>query len=78
VFHVGDRAINAQNTGFAGGYTTYDIGARYDVEIGGKPTTFRAYVENVTDEEYWSATGSNLLGVSLPRTARFSMTMRMF
>jgi outer membrane receptor protein involved in Fe transport len=37
----------------------------------------RLYVENVTDEAYWSATGSNLLGVSLPRTLRLSFTTRM-
>ena len=66
VFHVGSRPINAQNTGFAAGYTTYDLGGRYDTEIGGKPSTFRLYVENLTDEAYWSATGSNLLGVGLP------------
>lgn len=78
VFHVGDRPINAQNTGFADGYTTFDLGARYETQLAGKATTFRLYVENVADEKYWSATGSNLLGVSLPRTVRFSFTTRMF
>lgn len=77
VFHVGSRPINAQNTGFAAGYTTYDLGGRYDTEIGGKPSTFRLYVENLTDEAYWSATGSNLLGVSLPRTVKLSFTTRL-
>ena len=77
VFHVGERAINAQNTAFVDGYTTFDIGGRYDTEFSGKPTTLRLYVENVTDEAYWSATGSNLLGVSLPRTLRLSFTTRM-
>lgn len=78
VFHVGDRPINAQNTALVDSYTTFDVGGRYEMEIAGKPTTFRLYVENVSDEEYWSATGSNLLGVSLPRTLRFSFTTRMF
>jgi iron complex outermembrane receptor protein len=77
VFHVGERPINATNTGFADGYTTFDLGARYNVDIGDTPTTFRLYVENVADEAYWSATGSNLLGVSLPRTIRLSVTARM-
>lgn len=77
LFHVGDRPINAQNTGFVDDYTTYDLGARYNMEISGNPTTFRLYVENVTDEKYWAATGSNLLGVSLPRTIRFSVTTEM-
>lgn len=78
VFHVGNRPINAQNTANADGYTTFDLGGRYETEIAGKPTSFRLYVENVADEEYWSATGTNLLGVSLPRTVRFSFTTRMF
>ena len=77
LFHVGDRPINAQNTALVDSYTTFDLGARYNVDIGGKPTTFRLYVENVTDEKYWAATASSLLGVSLPRTAKFSFTTRM-
>lgn len=77
VFHVGERAINVQNTAFVDGYTTFDVGGRYQMEIAGKPTTFRLYVENVADEEYWAATGTNLLGVSLPRTVRFSFTTSM-
>lgn len=77
VFHVGERAINVQNTAFVDGYTTFDLGGRYQMEIAGKPTTFRLYVENVADEEYWAATGTNLLGVSLPRTVRFSFTTSM-
>lgn len=77
LFYVGDRPINAQNTALVDSYTTFDLGARYNVDIGGKPTTFRLYVENVSDEKYWAATASSLLGVNLPRTAKFSFTTRM-
>lgn len=78
VFHVGNRPINAQNHAFVDSYTTYDVGGRYSTEIAGRPTTFRLYAENVTDERYWAATASSLLGVSLPRTIKFSLTTRFF
>jgi iron complex outermembrane receptor protein len=76
VFHVGDRPINQANIAFADGYTTYDVGARYETQISGRSTTFRLYADNVTDERYWAATASSLLNANLPPTVKFSVTTR--
>lgn len=73
-FHVGSRAINATNTFFVDGYTTYSAGIRYTTPIYSKPVTFRLNAENLTDEKYWESTGSSLLGQGLPMYAKFSVT----
>jgi len=75
-FHVGDRAINQANIAIVGGYTTYDVGARYTTELWGNSTTFRLYAENVTQKRYWAATASSLLNPNLPATIRLSVTTR--
>ncbi|HYE52866.1 MAG TPA: TonB-dependent siderophore receptor [Azospirillaceae bacterium] len=75
-FHVGRRAVNNLNQGFVGGYTTYDLGVRYGFEVAGTRMTARLAVENVTDRRYWNSAGNNLLGVSLPRTAKAAVTAR--
>lgn len=77
VFYVGNRAINAQNTAIIGGYSTWDVGARYTREFGGRAATFRLYMDNVTNKRYWAATGSSLLNPNLPRTIKASVTFRL-
>ncbi|HYC02082.1 MAG TPA: TonB-dependent siderophore receptor [Azospirillaceae bacterium] len=74
VFHVGERAVNNFNQAFVNGYTTFDLGARYGFEAYGTPLTARLAVENVTDRTYWNSAGNGLLGVSMPRTAKFSLS----
>lgn len=76
LYHVASRAVNQTNTAFVGGFTTFDAGARYNVDLRGVPTTFRLSVENVFDKHYWASTGSSLLAANLPMTAKFSMTAR--
>jgi iron complex outermembrane receptor protein len=76
VFHVGDRPINQANIALAGGYTTYDVGARYTTELWGNQTTFRLYADNITQKRYWSATASSLLNPNLPPTIKVSVTTR--
>jgi iron complex outermembrane receptor protein len=75
-FHVGDRPINQANLAIVGGYTTYDLGARYTVDLFGNRTTFRLYADNVTRKRYWSATASSLLNPNLPSTIKLSVTTR--
>ncbi|WP_332770859.1 TonB-dependent siderophore receptor [Phenylobacterium sp.] len=74
VFHVGRRAVNAANTGFVDGYTTLDLGASYETEIGENPVTIRVYGENVTGVKYWAASGSSLLAQGLPASVKFSIS----
>lgn len=75
-FRVGRRAINATNAGFVSGYTTFDLGLRYETEIGGVPTEFRLYGSNVTGKKYWAATGSSLLQQAMPGNVKFSIAMK--
>jgi iron complex outermembrane receptor protein len=74
VFHTGRRAVNAANQAFVDGYTTGTVGARYGWSIGRTKVTAQLNVDNVTNEVYWNTAGNGLLGVSLPRTARFAVT----
>jgi len=76
VFHVGRRAVNNLNQGFVDGYTTFDLGARYSFDLAGTPMTARLAVENVANRRYWNSAGNNLLGTSLPRTAKLALTAR--
>lgn len=68
IYHVGQRPVNDANQSFVDGYTTLSLGARHTTRIAGKRTTFQAVLDNVTDKNYWSSAGNNLLGVGLPRT----------
>lgn len=74
LFHVGRRAVNALNQGFAPGYTTFDLGASYTFTLLGNSTTARIYGENITGKRYWAATGSSLLQQGLPSAVRFSLS----
>lgn len=53
--YTGKRAANDQNTSWASGYTTVDLGARYATKLFGVDTTWRLTVNNLMDEEYWSS-----------------------
>jgi iron complex outermembrane receptor protein len=74
VFYTGDRAVNALNQAFIDGYATFDLGARYTRQIGGKATTFQVNVENLADSDYWNTAGNGLIGVGAPRTVKFRIT----
>lgn len=74
VNHTGKRYVNAQNTLSLPDFTTLDLGARYTTEIGSRPLTVRAAVQNVTNEAYWAG-GSLAHGFGPPRTFLLSATM---
>lgn len=84
--YAGRRAANAENTAWASGYATLDMGIRYELPIYGTRLTARLMVTNLTDRHYWaslytgggwtgdaSASGTAFLGE--PRTVKVSMTM---
>jgi iron complex outermembrane receptor protein len=80
VVFVGNRAIDnisGPNTLFIGGYTTYDIGARYSWPMFGSLVNARLKVENLTDKRYWSGTGTDYLSEGLPRTLKFEFDVRL-
>ncbi len=75
IYYTGSRAVNNANQAWIGGYTLFTAGARYATTLLGKRATFQANLENATDKRYWSAAGSNQLGVGLPRTLALSSTL---
>lgn len=75
VYYVGPRAVNAANQASIGGYTLFSAGARYATRLFGKHATFQANLENATNKRYWSAAGSNQMGVGLARTLALSSTV---
>lgn len=52
-------------------YVTFDLGVKYKTKINTVPVTFSAVCYNLTDKDYWTAYGNNLL-LSNPRTIMLS------
>jgi iron complex outermembrane receptor protein len=76
LIHTGKQFINTANTQSLPDWTRLDIGARYATEIAGRKTVFRANVQNITNEKYWSSVASfGTFYVGAPRTFRLSMTV---
>ncbi|MFP3497480.1 TonB-dependent siderophore receptor [Pseudomonas sp. SIMBA_059] len=68
--------VNQANTQVLGSWTRVDSGARYATKIEGRPTTFRATVQNVFDREYWSGVASyGAFSPGYPRTLQLSATV---
>lgn len=56
-------------------YTLLDIGAKYKTNIGGVDTTFRANIDNVTDEKYWAGVfGNGFTTIGAGRTYKLGLT----
>jgi iron complex outermembrane receptor protein len=79
VVYTGEQQANAANTIQLDSWTRLDLGVRYRVTIADKPVTFRARVENVTDEAYWASSGgypgANYLVLGSPRTVLVSASV---
>ena len=52
--YVDSQYLNNTNTLELPDYTLLDVGAKYTTNLGGVDTTFRANIDNVTDEKYWA------------------------
>ncbi|WP_286776593.1 TonB-dependent receptor, partial [Pseudomonas sp. UBA800] len=61
------------------GYTVFDAGARYTLDVEGYETVLRLTVDNLFDKRYWRDVGEYLgdgyLFQGAPRTARLSATV---
>jgi iron complex outermembrane receptor protein len=74
--YTGKQYIDAGNTQSLPDWARVDVGARYATEIAGRKTTFRASVQNVTAEKYWSSVASfGTFYLGSPRTYRLSMSV---
>ena len=68
--------VDQANTQQLDSWTRIDMGARYATKIEGRPTTFRATVQNVFDREYWSGVASyGAFSPGYPRTLQLSASV---
>ncbi|WP_298241813.1 TonB-dependent siderophore receptor [uncultured Bradyrhizobium sp.] len=78
VIYTGRQFIDAANKQSIPEWTRLDLGARYTTAINGKKTVFRANIQNVTGESYWSSVASfGTFFLGAPRTYLLSMTVDM-
>lgn len=76
VVYTGKQYVNQANTQSLPSWTKVDVGTRYRTRIDGKPTTFRAGVQNVFNRDYWSGVASySTLSQGAPRTLQLSATV---
>ncbi|WP_248731912.1 TonB-dependent siderophore receptor [Pseudomonas sp. MWU13-2517] len=74
--YTDSQYVNQANTQELSSWTRFDAGARYATKIEGRPTTFRATVQNVFDREYWSGVASyGAFSPGYPRTLQLSATV---
>lgn len=74
--YTGSQYIDQANTRELDPWTRFDAGARYSTVLDGRPTTFRATVQNVFDREYWSGVASyGAFSQGAPRTLLLSATV---
>ncbi|MGP5440110.1 TonB-dependent receptor [Psychrobacter faecalis] len=57
IIHTGPRYADNANTLKVDGYTTLDLGARYETVLAGQDVTLKGMVTNVTGEDYWQSVG---------------------
>lgn len=78
VIYSGRQFVDTANKQPIPEWTRLDLGARYTTAINGRKTVFRANIQNVTGESYWSSVASfGTFFLGAPRTYLLSMTVDM-
>ena len=78
VIDTGKQFVDSANKQSIPDWTRLDLGARYTTAINGRKTVFRANIQNVTGESYWSSVASfGTFFLGAPRTYLLSMTVDM-
>ena len=76
--HTARQFADTLNTEVVPSWTRFDIGARYEMDVGAHQVTLRAGVNNVANRNYWASAGGypgqGYLTVGAPRTFLFSGT----
>jgi iron complex outermembrane receptor protein len=78
VTYTGDQVVSSNNPDLKiPSWTLVDLGARYVVDSpwNDKPVTLRFNVDNVFDEDYWSASNFRYVQLGAPRTFWLSATV---
>lgn len=70
--YTSSQFADAANTQEVPSWTRFDVGARYELDLGQRRVTFRAKVENVADRNHWQSAGgypgAGYLVLGAPRT----------
>ncbi len=74
VIYTSGAYLTDANTLRFDSWTRVDAGARYVVEMSGKPVVLRANIENLFDKAYWLTAGTYVT-VGAPRTVMLSATI---
>ncbi|MDT4742678.1 TonB-dependent siderophore receptor [Bradyrhizobium sp. WYCCWR 12699] len=78
VIYTGRQFADSANKQPIPEWTRLDLGVRYTTAINGRKTVFRANIQNVTGESYWSSVASfGTFFLGAPRTYLLSMTVDM-
>lgn len=72
---VSRQYISADNRLYAPGRAIFDVGARYAMQVGGRPVTLRASVHNVANKAYWGMPLLSSLALGAPRTFLLSASV---
>ncbi|WFE70083.1 TonB-dependent receptor [Halomonas sp. M1] len=78
VLHTGSQYADVANDLRLDSWTRLDLGLRYTTPVGGADWIWRAGIDNVTDENYWSGASTsfaNYLIQDEPRTFKLSATV---
>ncbi|KAG0752298.1 hypothetical protein G6F22_021923 [Rhizopus arrhizus] len=79
VVYTGSSYANDANTLKVPGWTRFDAGLRYMMDVDGHVVTLRARVENIANRNYWSSVGgypgNGYLVLGGPRTILLSASM---
>ncbi|WP_435929834.1 TonB-dependent receptor [Dryocola sp. BD613] len=77
VIRTGSQYVNATNTMKLDGWTRLDLGVRYSTKVNDQTLTWRANVENVTNEKYWASVDDSGTYITQgdPRTLKLSMSV---
>lgn len=72
---VSKQYISSDNSQSIPGYTIYDVGARYALQVADRPVTLRGTINNVTNKAYWGMPLLSALGLGAPRTVQLSASV---
>jgi iron complex outermembrane recepter protein len=75
-FHIGRRAMDNQNRGFVGGYTTYSAGVSYRWQVGGRDVLVRFNADNLTDKNAWVGIGGSFATPHMPRSLKLALNTK--
>ncbi|WP_339935311.1 TonB-dependent siderophore receptor [Vreelandella glaciei] len=71
----GSQYLDAANQLEVDAWTRWDLGVRYAMPLNGTTLTWRANIENLTDENYWASATGGYLTQGEPRTVKLSAAL---